>query len=117
MSRRQLRVEDLLRSEISEILRTEVGDPRARLTSVSRVTVSPDLGRAEVFVSALGDSDGGSLEPALQHAAGFIRKRLSTRLRSMKRVPQLVFHIDHGVEHSQHIDDLLRDINHERADS
>ncbi len=116
MSRRQLRVEDLLRSEISAILRTEVADPRARLASVSRVHVSADLGRAEVFVSVLSAVEADTLEPALQHAAGFIRKRLATRLKSMKRIPLLVFHADHGAEHSQYIEDLLQEMKHERSD-
>lgn len=98
-----------MQREISDILRTEVDDPRAQLASVARVELTSDLSRADLFVSLLGPVDDAT-EKVLQHAAPFIRHHLSKRLRDMKRLPELVFHLDHGAEHSQHIADLLDDI-------
>lgn len=116
MTRRQRRVEDLLQREVSSILMNDVADPRARLATITRVEVSGDLGHAQLFVSVL-DGDDADVENALASATSFIRRQLAQRLRNMKRLPELVFHVDHGAEHSQHIADLLDELKDDRADS
>ena len=109
MSRRSERVADLLRSEISEVIRLEVDDPRVRLAAASEVDVSPDLRHAVVRVSVLGGDDAARAETliALRRAAGFIRGRLAKRLRQMKRLPDLTFELDRGAEYSDTIERLL----------
>jgi len=111
MSRRTDRVEDLIRAELADLLLREVQDPRVSLTSVVAVNVSPDLRRAVVRVSVLGE-DAHRLESleALQHAKGFLRSQLAHRLR-LRVVPELVFELDRGAEHSQRITDLLESLN------
>ncbi len=117
MSRRTARVEDLLRSEISWLILREVRDPRVQMTSVSAVDISPDLRRAVVRLSVIGEEPErlACLE-ALRNARGFIRSRLANRLRNMRVLPELLFEIDRGAEHSQRISDLLEDL-HEPDDS
>ncbi len=115
MSRRQQRVEDLLQREIADILLQEVTDPRLSSASVSRVHVSADLGHAQVLLSILGDEQPD--EAALGPVAAFTRRRLAARLNHMKRVPQVTFRVDHGAEHSQHIDELLEQIKSESSTS
>ncbi len=107
MSRRSERVGDLLQAEIGQILLRGVHDPRLRLTSVSSVDVSPDLRRAVVRVSVLDPEVCEESLLALKRASGFIRRELAQRLRHMRVVPELVFELDRGAEHSQRISDLL----------
>ena len=108
MSRRTDRVADLLRREISEIIRLDVDDPRVGMASASSVEVSPDLSHARVLISVLGEPANRqrALE-ALRRARGFIRARLASRLRQMKRLPDLTFELDRGAEYSDSIDRLL----------
>lgn len=108
MSRRTARVGDALRSELAWLLLRRVRDPRVRLASITAVDVSPDLRRAVVRVSVLGEEEArvGAVE-ALQHARGFLRSELAHRLRDMRAVPELSFELDRGAEHSQNISDLL----------
>ncbi len=112
MSRRTHRIEDLLRSEISSLMLRKVGDPRVRMASVSAVDVSPDLKHAVVRVSVIGPEPErqASLE-ALQHAGGYIRSCLASRLKNMRVVPELVFELDRGAEYSQKISDLLENLH------
>lgn len=111
MSRRTDRVEDLLRAELSQLILREVRDPRARLTTVSHVNVSPDLRRARVELSVLGgDEEREEALVALRRAAGFLRGRLAKRLRSLKTMPELEFVLDRGAEHSQRISELLESL-------
>ena len=111
MSRRTDRVSDLLRAELSELLLREVHDPRVKLASVTEVDVSPDLRRAMVRISVLGDDQQRqeTIE-GLRHARGFLRTELARRLR-LRSTPELVFELDRGAEHSQQISDLLESLH------
>ena len=107
MSRRTQRVSELLQAELSQLLVRRLQDPRVRMTSISSVDVSPDLRRAIVSISVLDDSQREESLAALRHAAGFLRRQLANRLRHMRVMPELIFELDRGAEHSQRISDLL----------
>jgi ribosome-binding factor A len=111
MSRRTDRAGDLVRAELADLLLRSVHDPRIRLVSITDVQLSPDLRRAVVRVSILGDEqqrlDG--LE-GLRHARGFLRTELAARMRT-RVTPELVFELDRGAEHSQKISDLLESLH------
>ncbi len=112
MTLRTDRVGDLLRGELATILLREIRDPRvAGLATVSGVTVSRDLGHAVVRISVLGDEETRqqSVE-ALERAKGFIRSLLARRVR-LRTIPNLVFRLDRGPEHSQRISEILENLN------
>ncbi len=115
MTRRQDRVADLIRQEVSEILLRDVQDPRARLASVSQVRMTPDLKRAMVGVSVLGSEEQREEAlKALRSAQSYIRRRLASKARQLRSVPELTFELDRGAEHSQNIADLLEQIDDPR---
>ena len=88
MSQRTARLDELLREEISEVIRREVDDPRIGFVTVTDVEVSPDLRHAAVWVSVIADADEKRLTlRALARAMPFVRQRLG-RLR-LKRIPEL----------------------------
>jgi ribosome-binding factor A len=105
------RVADQLRRELADILRHEVKDPRVRLATVSSVELSSDLQHARVLLSILGDDqERAQAFLALEHARGFVRRQLSSRLR-LRSVPELRFEIDRGAEHSLRISQLLESLD------
>ena len=88
MSDRTARLDELLREEISEVVRREVDDPRIGFITVTDVEVSPDLRHASVWVSVIGTPEERKQAlRALSHAMPFVRSRLG-RLR-LKRIPAL----------------------------
>ena len=99
MTRRTERISSLIQQEISDLLREQVNDPRlASLISVTRVSTSPDLRHAKVFVSTLGDEANKSETlQGFAAASGFIRRQLANRLR-IKHMPELSFHLDDSIE-------------------
>ncbi len=111
MSRRTLQVGELLREELTDIIRREVKDPRLGFWSITRVEVPPDLRSARVFVSVLGSDEErtGTLR-ALTSAAGFIRHHLKPRLR-MRQIPDLEFRDDRSMEHAEEIGRVLRGLS------
>jgi ribosome-binding factor A len=107
LSTRIDRLGDLVRAELSELLRREVRDPRVGLATVSRVEVTSDLRHAQVWVSALGsDEQRDATIAALDHARGYLRRELAHRL-DLRVTPELHFKLDRAAEHSQRISDLL----------
>jgi ribosome-binding factor A len=118
VSRRQDRVADLLRTQLSQILLRDLEDPRVRLASVTTVDISPDLRHARVGISILGDdSERQEGIRALTRARGFLRRRLAGELRSLRAIPDLEFELDRGAEYSQHISDLLDQLDDSDPDS
>lgn len=113
MSRRTDRVEDLIRAELSQLILRELADPRVRLATVSEVHVTPDLRKARIAVSVMGEEPTreGAVA-ALQHASGFLRRQLGSRLR-LRATAELEFSLDRGAEHSVHIASLLETLHHD----
>lgn len=91
----------------------EIKDPRVeRLTTVTEVQVSRDLGHAKVWVSRFGEREAVSASvDALNHAAGFIQGVLSKRI-SVRTFPRLTFLRDDSMENGFRVAKKLREIMH-----
>jgi ribosome-binding factor A len=111
MSRRLQRLNVLIREEISDLIRRELRDPRlAEIVTLTRVSTSPDLRTATVYVSVMGDEEKKSgTMLALTRAAPFIRRQLISRL-SIRRTPDIEFELDESMEKAAHILDLMKQL-------
>ena len=95
-SQRQLRVGELIRRALSEILMQGViHDPDLNRISVtvSEVTASPDLKIATAYVCPLGGEGGEDLIALLAENKSEIRRSISKKL-TLKYTPDLRFRID-----------------------
>lgn len=118
MSRRTERVAQQVRSEIARILREEVTDPRLRLVTITHVEVSPDLSHARISWSSLSGDEAeaiGRVRQALEHAAGFVRRRLAVAL-PLRRAPALHFHHDPSFILGARTLSVLRDLGDGQPD-
>jgi ribosome-binding factor A len=107
---RSTRVEEMVRREVSDIIRRVIKDPRVAGVTLTRIKVADDLRNATVFFGVLDRIDQASaVEEALNHSAGFIHHHLVRRL-AQKVVPRLVFRFDRNLDYSFHIDKLLHQI-------
>ncbi|HSH74290.1 MAG TPA: 30S ribosome-binding factor RbfA, partial [Longimicrobiales bacterium] len=108
--RRTARLNEQLKRELSELIRTEVRDPRVGLVTITRVQVTNDLGFAKVHVRALGsDTERKETLEGLVAAAPFLRTALGRQLR-IRRVPELRFQEDRSLEHAQRIEQVLSEV-------
>ncbi|MGH2634235.1 MAG: 30S ribosome-binding factor RbfA [Tepidiformaceae bacterium] len=113
MSRRTVRVNELLREQISELLLREVKDPRVSkgLVTITEVQVSPDLRHATVYVSHLGEeSERAGLLKGLENSAPFLHRELMHRL-AMRNVPTLVFKFDPSIERGARLAELIHQVS------
>lgn len=105
--RRQQRVSDQIKVEIAELLEKCTDDPRLVGLSVTEVEISSDLRQAFVYVSALvGQVGSREALAGLEHARGFLRSALASRLR-LRRMPDLSFRWDASLEVGDRISRLL----------
>ena len=95
-SQRQLRVGELIRRALSEILlQGVIHDPDLNRISVtvSEVSASPDLKIATAYVCPLGGEGGEDLIALLAKNKSEIRRSISKKL-TLKYTPDLRFRID-----------------------
>lgn len=95
-SQRQLRVGEVIRRRLSEVLaRHEVHDPDlSRLTiTVSEVRCSPDLKQATAYVMPLGGLEAEAALAGLRRNKAELRHQVAREL-TLKFVPDLKFQLD-----------------------
>ncbi|EPX82534.1 ribosome-binding factor A [Rubellimicrobium thermophilum DSM 16684] len=99
-SQRQLRVGELIRRALSEILAEgDIHDPAlaGRSITVGEVRVSPDLRQATAHVLPLGGEGTEAAIAALRRHKGEIRRRLASRV-ELRHVPDLRFAMDESFD-------------------
>ncbi|MFL6215032.1 MAG: 30S ribosome-binding factor RbfA [Blastocatellia bacterium] len=105
--RRQERLAEQIKEEVSMIIAGEVEDPRVADVTVTDARLTPDLRYAKIYVIVLGsDKEIDESLAALKHAAGFIRTQLGAALR-MRRTPELHFVYDNTTEAATRIEKIL----------
>jgi ribosome-binding factor A len=109
-SQRQLRVGEMLRHALAEILRrNEIRDPDLDGVSVtiSQVKPSPDMRYATVYCEPLGGQNAGPIIAALNRHKGFLRGQMGHMI-SIKFTPDLRFLEDQSFAEAEKIENLLK---------
>jgi len=119
-SQRQLRVGELVRHALAEMLtRGEVHDPviESHLVTVPEVRMTADLRLATVYVMPLGGRDADEVVAAFEKHKKFLRTELAHRI-NLKFAPEIRFRVDERFAEAERIEKLLhspevkRDLNH-----
>jgi ribosome-binding factor A len=109
-SQRQLRVGELIRHVLAEILqRGEVHDPafEGAVVTVPEVRMSPDLKRATAYVMPLGGKNAEAILVAFDRNRRFLRGEIAHRV-DLRYAPELEFRLDTSFDEGDRIDALLR---------
>jgi ribosome-binding factor A len=120
-SQRQLRVGELVRHAIADMLtRGEVHDPviEGHLITVPEVRMSPDLKLATIYVMPMGGRDASEVVAAFEKHKKYLRAEIAHRI-NLKFAPDIRFRMDDRFAEAERIDRLLRspevarDLKHE----
>lgn len=109
-TQRQLRVGELIRHALAEILqRGEVHDPdlEGTVVTVPEVRMTPDLKHANVFVVPLGGKGADRIVAAFERNKRFLRGEVAHRV-NLRYAPDLHFRLDTSFDEGDKIDALLR---------
>ena len=108
-SQRQLRIGELIRHKLAEMLtRGEIHDDviASHVITVPEVRLSPDLKLATAYIVTLGDADLKEVLAALERNKRFIRAELAKAV-NLKFAPDIRFRRDETFEEASRIDALL----------
>lgn len=108
---RALRVAEVVRAEIAQLMIKGVKDPRVGFVSIMAVRMSSDLRYANVYVSVYGsESEKKSSLIGLRHSAGWVRRELGRRLK-LRLTPEVRFFEDTTLDDVFHLEEVLKDIS------
>lgn len=109
-SQRQLRVGELIRKRVSEILlRADVHEPvlQSHVITIPEVRMTADLKIAHIYVLPLGGADGDEVVAALERTGKWLRGQVGRGL-NIKFTPELRFQLDTRFDDDTRIDVLLK---------
>jgi len=109
-SQRQLRVGELVRHAIADMLtRGDVHDPviEGHLITVPEVRMSADLRLATIYIMPLAGRDADEVVAAFERHKKFLRGEIAHRI-NLKFAPDIRFRIDERFAEAERIDKLLR---------
>src|SRR6202158_3370425 len=109
-SQRQLRVGEIVRHAIADILsHGSVHDPdlEGHIITVPEVRMSPDLKLATVYVMPLGGRDTDVLTAPLERHKKYLRGEIAHRV-NLKFSPDIRFRVDERFDEAERIEKLLR---------
>jgi ribosome-binding factor A len=109
-SQRQLRVGELIRHELAEMLtRGDIHDPviEAHMITVPEVHMSADLRLATIYVMPLGGRNAQDVIAAFDRNKRYIRGEIARRV-NLKFAPEIRFRADERFDEAERIEKLLR---------
>jgi ribosome-binding factor A len=114
---RRERLAHAMREVLSELLLTQVKDPRLAGVVISAVELSGDMKLARAFFSVFGDDERvRQVADGLVQARGFLRHESAKRMR-MHNPPDLEFKRDLGFERADRIARVLDEIAANRPET
>ena len=109
-SQRQLRVGELVRHAMAEMLtRGDIHDPviEGHMITVPEVRMTADLRLATIYVMPLGGRDVTDVLAALERNKRFLRGEIARRV-NLKFAPEIRFRADERFDEAERIEKLLR---------
>ncbi len=112
MRYRRLKLQDLLREEISSIIQRDLKDPGLGLITILDVRVSEDLRSAKVLYSVYGEKEEKKkTDAAINRSRGYIKFLLGQRLK-LKFMPDIHFVTEDTYERIEKIEEILKRVSH-----
>ena len=109
-SNRMNRIDEELKKEITNIISYELRDPHLTgLISVTKVSTTPDLRFAKVYVSMINAKSNKGNLAILKRCSGFIRSKVAQKV-NLRTTPELIFVFDESLEYGSRIDAILENI-------
>lgn len=115
-NKRQKQVAKVLMEELSDIFRREgMNMVDGGMVSISKVTITPDLLEARVYLSFFQVKDARELLTQIRERGWEWRKLLGMRIKNqLRRVPELVFFADDTLDHVFRMEEIFKQISDER---
>ena len=112
---RQRKIAGVLQKDLVDVLQKAAQDGmQGVIISVSKVSVTPDLGIAKVYLSVFPSDKRNAIVEGVKSNSPLIRHELAKRTRNqLRRMPELLFFGDDSLDYIEEIDKSFRgeDVN------
>jgi len=108
-SLRLVKINELLKKLLSEIIEREISLKKGVLLTIAKVDTSADLRYTRMFVSVFPESESHYVSETLKKELSNIQKQLYTKLH-MKPMPKISFEIDETAQNADVVEKLLKEI-------
>ena len=106
---RQSRIEGVIQEELSMFFQRNAREIcLGSMVTVTVVRVTPDLSIARCYLSIFAGPPKEEVLDNIVLNASRIRGEVGRRLKNMRHIPQLSFHIDDSLDYANKIDELLK---------
>jgi len=109
-SRRQKRVSNLIKEELSRLIIESFQDSTSGLITITHVSMSKDLKTAHVYLSVIGHSPKQEILDLLNERQGYLRKAVASKTK-LKYNPLLNFSLDDSFECEERIQNVIKTLN------
>lgn len=105
---RQSKIESVIQSEVSVFLQRNATICLGTMVTVTVVRVTADLSLARCYLSIFGAKDKQEVFESIETNASRIRGEVGKKLKNLRKIPALKFHIDDSLDYASKIDELLK---------
>lgn len=113
MPQRLLKINELIKHEVGQLLLREVEFPKDCLVTITKVETSRDLRHAKIFISILPFDFNKKVLKKISNQISHLQFLLNKRL-SLKPLPRLSFVVDRTEKEAAIIEELLDKIKEKR---
>jgi ribosome-binding factor A len=111
MKRRLVRVNEVIRRELSDIISREINFNAQTLVTVHAVNIAPNLRQCHVFVSVLGKpAQKNRVLTELMGHRSLLQRELAKRV-VLKYTPHLKFKLDESIERGSRVLEIMQSLD------
>ena len=122
---RRLRLQSLIQQQLSHFIQRHIQNPVLSYMTITRIELNPSGSQAYVYISALTSANSMANDETirnektslclheLQKVSGRLRNHLSKVLK-IRQPPELLFQEDKGLDHTERVLHLLKEINYNK---
>ncbi|GAB1416827.1 30S ribosome-binding factor RbfA [Paludibacter sp.] len=107
-TKRQEKIARMLQKELGEIFVLYAKKIQGVIISVSSAKISPDLSICHVNLSIFPSEKSKDIMDQIKKDSKSIRYDLGRRVKDMRIIPELNFHLDDSIDYLENIDKLLK---------
>ena len=100
---------DVLRF-LSSIMLLEAKDETLKHITLTGLEVTNDLSYAKVYYTYMGDEPMEDVKKNLEVAEPYLRTMLASKMKDLRKMPELRFYVDESIEYGNNIERILDDI-------
>lgn len=107
-TKRQEKIARMIQKDLGEIFMLYAKKMRGTLISVTNVKITPDLSISHAHLSIFPSEKSQEVIEQVQRDSKSIRYELGKRLKDMRIIPELNFHLDRTLDYLDNIDRILQ---------